>query len=241
MRFVTLAIVIFVAVAATEASPRPAGLAGYNRRGWSRLFGRSVDPIDGDLIGRSVDPIDGDLIGRSVDPIDGGLIGRSLDRIGGGNLVGRSVDPIDGDLIGRSLDGIGGGNLVGRSVDPIDGDLIGRSIDIKRLLDGYRRNAYEEVIGEKRVRNFGVLQLGGGYGVAKRVVQPGKYETKTEKHRRGPLNGLIPGGAFGRAARSCLKSNCLRLLKGRIEEKIQPDRQATKPGVYKTYQLLEME
>ncbi|EFA08308.2 uncharacterized protein LOC100142050 [Tribolium castaneum] len=287
MRFVTVAIVIFVAAAATEAAPKPAGLSGYSRRQWSRLFGRSVDPIDGDLIGRSVDPIDGDLIGRSVDPIDGDLIGRSLDRIGGGNLVGRSVDPIDGDLIGRSvdpidgddligrsldrigggnlvgrsvdpidgdligrsLDGIGGGNLVGRGVDPIDGDLIGRSLDIKRLLDGYRRkhNAYEEVIGQKTIRNFGVLQLGGGYGVAKRFAQPGKYDTKTEKHRRGPLNGLIPGGAFGRAARSCLKTNCLRLLKGQMDAKIHPyfsfdsDRQATKPGIYKTYQLLEME
>jgi hypothetical protein len=87
-------------------------------------------------------------------------------------------------------------------------------------------------MGRKSARNFGVLQLGGGYGVAKRFSpSSNKYEMKTEKHRRGPLNGLIPGGAFGRAARSnCARTNCqtfaydklIKILKGPMELKLEP-------------------
>nr|UXO98100.1 orcokinin-like transcript b [Tenebrio molitor] len=89
--------------------------------------------------------------------------------------------------------------------------------NLARLESNY--NPYGEiqsVMGRKSARNFGVLQLGGGYGVAKRFSpSSNKYEMKTEKHRRGPLNGLIPGGAFGRAARS----NCARYFSFDVESR----------------------
>nr|UXO98090.1 orcokinin-like [Zophobas atratus] len=108
-------------------------------------------------------------------------------------------------------------------------------IDAAPKLSDYETGHYPypqvgAIMGRKPARTFGVLQLGGGYGVAKRL-SPSKYETKTDKQRRGPLNGLIPGGAFGRAARSdCSRSRCrsftydkfIKYLRVPQEEKLHP-------------------